>query len=539
MARNNKTYDSTLIDISTIDNLDGDNESAANALFGFGAAGAGQKAPEPQSAPAAPQAPVSDPAPAPVQSQPALVQPEPQPAPQQNDPADVPQQPKVPLSVSGMAKGPIMGDDSVDAEALFAGLASASTGTPAPQPAPVPAAPAPVSDPAPAPVQPQPAPAQSAPQPGAQQTVYRSPLQGTISMDGGVVSDQQNAPCFPNQVQQSPGGTGMPGGFGTATKGVNPNQRIVPDPSLGRQTYGIGQQPSGYSYVSDTLQRPQSNFKTFQQQFVSVHSPKGGVGKSTIAKELAWAFALGEVNGQKLKVLLVDCDYEFGDQSMLFNVNPSPCMSNWANQMRKDLKETGKIPRYDKQTIKRFVLPITENLDLLAATQSPLDEKLITVDMVKAMCANLRSCDYDVVIFDNSNTIKDERNYAILEASDVIFEIDTLDMTTISEIGEMIETMRNKSFDLSKIKLVVNTVPADGKELDITPQQVVDAYELDFSVQIPEYDKVRRNNNAAEAEMWNTKDTPYTKAIKKMANDVLPVYPEKKKGLFSKLFGRK
>ena len=69
------------------------------------------------------------------------------------------------------------------------------------------------------------------------------------------------------------------------------------------------------------------------QQMISVYSPKGGVGKSTIVRELAHVLSNMKRNGKRLKILVLDADWEFGDVDSAFGICPSPNVMDWVKRI--------------------------------------------------------------------------------------------------------------------------------------------------------------------------------------------------------------
>src|SRR5690349_16506589 len=71
----------------------------------------------------------------------------------------------------------------------------------------------------------------------------------------------------------------------------------------------IGTGPRVNGHVSDSVSSPGALGEKFDGQIVTVFSAKGGVGKSTIAVNLAVTLS----DGGKRKVCLIDLDLAFGD----------------------------------------------------------------------------------------------------------------------------------------------------------------------------------------------------------------------------------
>src|ERR687897_869227 len=113
-------------------------------------------------------------------------------------------------------------------------------------------------------------------------------------------------------------------------------------------------------------------------QVVAVFSPKGGVGRTTVAVNLAVAAAteLGK------KVVLVDGSFQFGDVGVLLNLNPK-------NKSIADL-----VPELDageSDSLETFVINHSAGIGVLLAPPSPEMAELITPAGVKRVLEALRA----------------------------------------------------------------------------------------------------------------------------------------------------
>lgn len=79
------------------------------------------------------------------------------------------------------------------------------------------------------------------------------------------------------------------------------------------------------------------------QRTIAIYNQKGGVGKSTIAKELAIAMAcLSIQNGDELyrpKVCLCDFDLDSSDMASLLNLAPEPNIKQWSDDISKQYEK--------------------------------------------------------------------------------------------------------------------------------------------------------------------------------------------------------
>jgi pilus assembly protein CpaE len=177
-------------------------------------------------------------------------------------------------------------------------------------------------------------------------------------------------------------------------------------------------------------------------QVVAVFSPKGGVGRTTVAVNFAVAAAteLGR------KVVLMDGSFQFGDVGVLLNLNPK-------NKSIADLVpelEAGGEP----ESIDTFVINHSTGLRVLLAPPTPETAELITPAGVKRVIDALRS-NHDLVVVDCSAFFNDT-TLAILDSADVILTLLTLEITSIKNMRLFLEVADQLGYEKGKVSLVMN-----------------------------------------------------------------------------------
>lgn len=232
---------------------------------------------------------------------------------------------------------------------------------------------------------------------------------------------------------------------------------------------------------------------------INVYSPKGGVGKSSISKELAMAYTTATINHAPLKVLLVDADWEFGDITTLFNVAPRPNVTDWIRDMMADKRQTGHIHLYSRQEIAaRYLIQYSENFHILAGPGDPVEAELVTEEMVTAIIESLKRTDYDIIVIDSANSNR-KRSLIPLMKADAVVLVETLDTSTVAETTAVLNTLRTQQFDFGKLYMVLNQVPEDVSGMDISASEISRLLQLDIAAIIPRYEMLRVINNAGEA----------------------------------------
>ena len=176
-------------------------------------------------------------------------------------------------------------------------------------------------------------------------------------------------------------------------------------------------------------------------QVVAVFSPKGGVGRTTIAVNLAVAAAteLGK------RVVLMDGSFQFGDVGVLLNLNPK-------NKSIADL-----VPELDSgvlESIDTFVITHSSGVRVLLAPPSPETAELLTPAGIKKVIEALRATS-DLVIVDCSAFFNDT-TLAILDAADVILTLLTLEITSIKNMRLFLEVADQLGYETGKVVLVMN-----------------------------------------------------------------------------------
>jgi pilus assembly protein CpaE len=174
---------------------------------------------------------------------------------------------------------------------------------------------------------------------------------------------------------------------------------------------------------------------------VAVFSPKGGVGRTTVAVNLAVASAT-ELGRQ---VVLVDGSFQFGDVGVLLNLNPK-------NKSIADL--VPELEAGETDSLETFVISHSAGIRVLLAPPSPEMAELITPAAVRKVLEALRM-ENDLVVVDCTSNFNDT-TLAILDSADVILTMLSLEITSIKNMRLFLEVAEQLGYESSKVKLVLN-----------------------------------------------------------------------------------
>ncbi len=176
---------------------------------------------------------------------------------------------------------------------------------------------------------------------------------------------------------------------------------------------------------------------------VAVFSPKGGVGRTTVAVNLAVAAAteLGK------KVVVVDGSFQFGDVGVLLNLNPK-------NKSIADLVPELEQAGHEVESIDTFVINHSAGIRVLLAPPSPEMAELITPAGIKRVIESLRLT-HDLVVVDCTAFFNDT-TLAILDSADTILTMLSLEITSIKNMRLFLEVTEQLGYESGKIRLVLN-----------------------------------------------------------------------------------
>lgn len=212
---------------------------------------------------------------------------------------------------------------------------------------------------------------------------------------------------------------------------------------------------------------------------VTVYSAKGGVGKTTIATELALYLSQVSVGRGKLRVCLVDYNIDFGDvKGTLALKDEGPNLTYWADEIQEFLAN-GKKPEeivYDKEGVEEWLRIYKDTgLYVLPAPLTNEDSMGIETDSLDIILNNIiQNGEFDFVICDTGNNTRDSTMIA-LEHADTILLIMTQNVNTAFCDRAFMETMKSIDFDLSNTKLVINYI-MPKKSTGITVQEIVEYF---------------------------------------------------------------
>ncbi|WP_027399979.1 AAA family ATPase [Anaerovorax odorimutans] len=176
----------------------------------------------------------------------------------------------------------------------------------------------------------------------------------------------------------------------------------------------------------------------WMSRVVTIFGAKGGLGKTTIATNLAIKLAESHK-----KVALIDLDLQFGDIHIFLDIEPADTISELVQQVF--------TPNID--SVRSYMAVHSSGVHVLCAPKSPEYAELISAEKVQSLLSVLRTY-YDYVIIDTPPSFSDVTLTAIESSSTILF-VTGLDISILknSKLSlSLLDSLQQKD----KVRLIVN-----------------------------------------------------------------------------------
>jgi len=209
-----------------------------------------------------------------------------------------------------------------------------------------------------------------------------------------------------------------------------------------------------------------SGYGTPNGKIVSIYSPKGGTGCTTLAVNLAFA-----LNNSETKVALVDGNLQFGDVAVFVNEQGKNTVVDLAPRAEE----------LDAEIVEEVMVKhSTTGLHILAAPSRPEYADKVSSSQFSKVLEYLKYL-YDYVIVDTSPGLTDV-TLATIDVSDIIVLVTTQDIPSIKNCRLFLDLLHNLGINRDRILFVMNRF---DKRINITPDRVADNLKQEVALVIP------------------------------------------------------
>ncbi len=182
-------------------------------------------------------------------------------------------------------------------------------------------------------------------------------------------------------------------------------------------------------------------------KIITFFSPKGGVGRTTIATNLA--VALHQMTEKP--VVLVDGSLPFGDIAVILNMSPKA-------KTIADL--VGSFDNTDSDVLESILAQHSTGIKVLLAPPTPESTELITGANIKHVLELLRER-YAYIVVDTWPSFQ-EQAITMLDVADVILTLMTLEITSLKNVRVFMEIVEKLGYTEDKVQLVANRNDSSG-----------------------------------------------------------------------------
>jgi len=238
-------------------------------------------------------------------------------------------------------------------------------------------------------------------------------------------------------------------------------------------------------------------------RLIVVFSPKGGVGKTCVAINVAAAMA----KRSPAPVVLVDADLQFGDVSVMLGLPPQNTV----------LDAAAAVQYGDSELVE--TLPGRHTASGLLVLPAPLEpvpvEAMLPGEMV-TICGALQNVAGHVVV--DLPSVFNDYVLALIEAADDVLLVGSMDIPSIKNLKIGMTSLDLQAIAGPKLKLVLNHANAKVK-LDVKEIERVLGLTAEFAV--PEDLAVPMSVNAGVPVVIDDPKAPVSRALDRIAESLL------------------
>ena len=209
-----------------------------------------------------------------------------------------------------------------------------------------------------------------------------------------------------------------------------------------------------------------SGFGGPKGKVVTVYSPKGGAGCTTLAVNLALT-----LNNDDTRVALVDGNFQFGDVAVFINEQGKNTVLDLAPR----------ADELDPEIVEEVMVKhAASGLHILAAPSRPEHAEKISSGQFSKVLEYLSQM-YAYVVVDTASLLTDV-TLAAIDVSDLIVLVTTQDIPSIKNCRLFLDLLQTLGVERNRILFVMNRY---DKRINITPERVAENLKQEVALVIP------------------------------------------------------
>jgi len=241
---------------------------------------------------------------------------------------------------------------------------------------------------------------------------------------------------------------------------------------------------------------------------IGVFSPKGGVGKTTIATNIA--IGLGKV--APMSVVVVDLDLQFGDIASGLYLNPEHTVTDAVSASASQ----------DSLVLKAFLTVHPSSIYALCAPRTPVEADSITPQQVSRLIAQLAE-QFQYVVIDTAPGLPEVGLAALEQCTDVVW-VSAMDVPSIRGLRSGLDILRRLDLLPETRHVVLNM--ADAKS-GLSVQDVEATIGAPVDVSIPRSKAVAYSTNRGIPVLQDARRDPAVKGLRQLVARFDPAWRAK------------
>lgn len=253
---------------------------------------------------------------------------------------------------------------------------------------------------------------------------------------------------------------------------------------------------------------PQQNAESNKGLVIGVFSPKGGVGKTTLATNIA--IGLGKL--APMSVVIVDLDLQFGDVASGLYLDPAHTVTDAVSPAASQ----------DSLVLKAFLTVHPGGIYALCAPPTPVDADDITPDQIGRLLEQL-SEQFQYVVVDTAPGLPEIGLAAMEKCTDVVW-VSGMDIPSVRGLRSGLDILRQLDINPDTRHVVLNM--ADSKN-GLTVQDLESTIGAPIDVSIPRSRAVALSTNRGIPVLQEPTKDPATKGLNQLVERFNPAWRAK------------
>jgi pilus assembly protein CpaE len=234
---------------------------------------------------------------------------------------------------------------------------------------------------------------------------------------------------------------------------------------------------------------------------IVVYSPRGGVGRTMVATNLALA-----LQTEDTPTVIVDASLQFGDVSACLNLQTRNSLIDLVEQ----------AAELDAELVDRIAIHHPSGMKVIAAPARPEQAEAVQGAQISKVIRFLTTIFHYVVI--DTNSALNESTIGVIDASDIVVLIGAPDLPTIKNLRMFFDLGEALNLTPQKLVLIMNRM---DKRYGISAEKVADLLKQPIIAQIPLDDRVvPLSTNNGEPFILQDRTKPVARAILEMTQAV-------------------